>query len=116
MSKIDIRKSRVKNTKRAGVLEFLVYRHKSGYIGVCLTLNIVEEGKNAQKLMESLKEAARGHVMLVIKRKLNDDLLNRPAPDKYWEIYWDALERLELHSSVRSPYYTQQIPLRELAT
>ena len=34
--------------------------------------------------MNSINEAAISHIVGVIKKGLSDELLNRPAPDKYW--------------------------------
>ena len=73
------------NTKNKGSLEFYVYKEKSGdYCAICLTLNLIEWGKDPKKLMNSINEAAISHIVGVIKKGLSDELLNRPAPDKYW--------------------------------
>lgn len=112
MMKLDVRRLRVKNTKHRGLLEFLVYPEKDKYVGVCLTLDIVEEGSDPNRLIESLREAARGHVLLVLKKNLSDDLLNRPAPDEYWAKYFEALEALgSRNKPLKNPPYTFQTPL-----
>lgn len=85
---------RPKNTKRRGLMEFLFYRQGSRYIGVCLTFNILEEGKDLELLKRSVEEAARLHLIAVIKKNLSDDLLNRHAPKKYWEKYFVAQKQL----------------------
>lgn len=92
------------------MLEFLVFREGRQYVGVCLTLNIVEEGSNPVRLMESIVEAARGHVRLVIKKRLSDDLLNRPAPDKYWDRYLGALDEFANRTSKSGSAFTTQLP------
>lgn len=104
---------RTKNTKKEGVIEFLVYKDKAGYTGVCLTFDIVEEGKNPSGLMKSLKEAAELHLKSVIKNKLSDDLLNRYAPEVYWKKYFELLKEINKpksekskNSFVVSPYYS----------
>ena len=116
--KMDVRKLRVKNTKNKGLLEFLIYPERGKYVGVCLTLDIVEEGKDSIKLMESIREAAAGHVLLVIKKKLSDDLLNRPAPNEYWDKYFRALEELSSRKKGRAlktnQPFTLQLPLKEV--
>jgi predicted RNase H-like HicB family nuclease len=78
---------RIKNTKKEGVIEFLVYKDKAGYTGVCLTFDIVEQNNDPSKLMKSLKEAAELHLETVIKNNLSDDLLNRYTPKEYWNKY-----------------------------
>ncbi len=76
------------NTKQKGVFKFVAYPEGNIFVGVCLTLNIIEEGKNPQKLLESLKNAAFDHLEVVRKENLSDDLLNRHAPKKYWDQYY----------------------------
>jgi predicted RNase H-like HicB family nuclease len=104
---------RIKNTKKEGVIEFLVYKDKTGYTGVCLTFDIVEEGSNPTELMKSLKEAAELHLETVIKNNLSDELLNRYAPEEYWKKYFELLEGIKKprsekskNSFVVSPYYS----------
>lgn len=117
---MDIRRLRVKNKKEKGLLEFLVYQERGKYIGVCLTLDIVEEGKDPAKLMESIREAAVAHVELVIKKKLSDELLNRPAPDEYWERYFKAIEyrqQREKPAGGKAAYFSSMpMPLTRRAT
>ena len=82
--------TRPKNTKERGVVEFLTYKEGKSYVGVCLTFDIVEEGKDPVELVRSLKEAAGLHVDAVVKNNLSDDLLNRYAPKEYWKKYFEA--------------------------
>ena len=105
--------SRPKNTKERGVIEFLVYKEKNTFVGVCLTFDIVEENNNPVDLMKSLKEAAELHLETVRKNGMTDDLLNRYAPDEYWKKYFKAAREIEtpslsntnyLNSLVVSPY------------
>lgn len=78
---------RFQNTKNKGLFVFLVYPEDKKFIGVCLTLNIVEEGENPQEILKNLIGAAFGHLEVVRKENLSDDLLNRPASKKYWDKY-----------------------------
>lgn len=73
------------NTKKSGVLHFLIYKEENDYVGVCLNLDIVEYGRDPELLTESIEEAARSHIGAVIKHNLSDDLLNKPAEAKYWK-------------------------------
>ena len=75
------------NTKEKGIVRFIVFPQKKQFVGVCLDFNIIEEGENPQKLIESLEEAATGYIEVAIKENLSDELLNRHAPKKYWEKY-----------------------------
>ena len=110
---------RVYNTKERGTIEFVVYREENTYVGVCLSFDIVEEGADSVALMESIKEAAKLHLQAVRDNNLSDDLLNRYAPEEYWDKYLQVIETLkdtkanESESNlVVSPYY--QTPAREL--
>ena len=82
---------REKNTKEKGLVEFLVYSDNDKFIGVCLTFDIVEEGNAPGQLMESIKEAAELHLDIVVKENMPDELLNRYAPEEYWDKYFEAL-------------------------
>lgn len=92
-------------------MEFLVYKEGSSYVGVCLTFDIVEGSSNPVELLKSLKEVAELHLDTVIKNNLPDELLNRYAPEEYWEKYFEALKNRASRSSknnnfpVVSPYY-----------
>lgn len=83
---------RPKNTKNKGTVEFFVYPERGKYIGVCLTFDIVEEGKDLQEVARSLVEAAELHLKVVRYKNFSDDLLNRYAPDQYWKKYFAYLK------------------------
>jgi predicted RNase H-like HicB family nuclease len=98
----------MRNTKKEGLIEFLVYPEGDKFVGACLTFDIIEEGGDPIKLMESIKEAAQLHLEIVVKEDMSDDLLNRYAPEEYWDKYFEALkERGENDISMyfqRNPY------------
>ena len=85
--------TRPKNTKSKGTIEFFVYPEKGKYIGVCLTFDIVEEGKDPQQLMSNLLEAAELHLKVVKNENLSENLLNRYAPVEYWRKYFAYLRQ-----------------------
>lgn len=92
------------NTKNKGTIEFLVYKEGKSFVGVCLTFDIVEEGSNPEKLMESIQEAAEGHLEVVRAKNMSDDLLNRYAPKEYWDIYYKVIKDIKSKKSIKSPY------------
>ncbi|MCX6806645.1 MAG: hypothetical protein NT135_00765 [Candidatus Berkelbacteria bacterium] len=100
----------MKNTKKSGVLRFLIYKRAQDklFTGVCLDLDIVEQADNLEKLRKSLEEAAFGYVDAVRKKDLSEKLLNQPAPKKYWKI----LVEIEgyLHSIHQVEPIKEQIP------
>lgn len=75
------------NTKKSGIVRFLYIKYEDRVVGVCLDFNILEEGKNFDEVRKHLETAAKLHLITVCKKKLSDDLLNRHAPKKYWELY-----------------------------
>ena len=100
-----------KNTKEKGTIEFLVYPKNGHYIGVCLTFDIIEEGDNPVSLMKNIEEAAELHLEVVIKENMSDDLLNRYAPEEYWQKYYSVLNSAKKSPKssffIRSPYNNQ---------
>ena len=95
-----------KNTKKGGLLRFLFFQEKRTFVGVCLDLDIIVEGKDFNQVQSELKQTSRDHVELVIKEKLSDDLLNRHAPKKYFNMYSQISEKSSpaILESVVSPY------------
>jgi len=81
-----------KNIKKAGRVEFVVYYDFADkhFIGVCLTFNIVIEGNDPVVLEQELRKSAELHIQTVKEQDLSDELLNRPAPKKYWDIYYES--------------------------
>lgn len=85
------------NTKQKGVINFLIYRDRgdSHYTAVCLTFDIVERGTDLEALKKSIEEAAALHLESVIENNLDDSLLNRSAPQKYWKKLYQAMVAYE---------------------
>lgn len=91
------------NTKEKGLMEFVVFHVGTNYTGVCLTFDIIEEGKDMEAVEKSVKEAAKLHLKVVTEKNLPDELLNRYAPQKYWDIYAEGCRYLyakEIESSM----------------
>ena len=73
--------------KNQDIARILIYSENNKYIGVCLDFDIVEEASNKEEAIKQINEATRGYIINICKNKLDDRLLNRPAPEKYWKIY-----------------------------
>ncbi len=73
------------NTKSKGVLHYIVYKKDGEFTAVCLNLNIVEYGKDPEKLRKSVQEAAMSYVNAIRKKNLSDDYLNQIPDKKYIE-------------------------------
>jgi len=102
---------RPKNTKDKGLIELFVYPEKDRFIGVCLTFDIIEEGEDFLEVMKNLKEASLLHLKVIINKGLSDDLLNRYAPEEYWEKFFDYLNKLrQTHVAHLEQKYFEQVP------
>ena len=80
------------NTCNSGRLTYLVVKEKDKYIGVCLEFDLVIEAETQQKAKEQIEDYARLWLKNVAKNKLSEELLNKPAPKEYWDIYEKLLE------------------------
>ncbi len=85
----------MKNTYRQGSVTFYIYPEGKKFVGVCLELDIVEEADNLKSVEENLLDAVKTHLGGVIKNRLSEDLLNRPAPNEYWEKFFSYLKTIE---------------------
>lgn len=93
-----------KNTYKQGKLQYLFYKQGKKYVGVCLDLNIYEEGSNFEDVLNTVTKMSRDHIEYVIKNKLSEELLNRPAPKKYWEVYNKTTVGNTKNTLISSPY------------
>ena len=82
-----------KNTKKEGVLRFLIYFEPkdSEFIGICMDLGIIKTGKNPVLVEQDVTEAAMGYVETVCKENLSDKLLNQKPPKEYIEVFNDYI-------------------------
>jgi len=103
--------SRPKNTKKKGLIEYIVYEESpKKFVGVCLTFDIVEEGTDPTALMAQIREAAGLHLETVRKHDYSDDLLNRHAPEEYWDKYFQAVNEMKKREPVASPFTVSVSP------
>ncbi|MDO8429221.1 MAG: hypothetical protein Q7S88_01200 [Candidatus Daviesbacteria bacterium] len=65
----------------------IAYQEKDGsFTGVCLDLDIVEEGRTTlQEAILSINDAISSHFKAAKKMGLPNELINRPAPKEYWD-------------------------------
>jgi len=91
-----MKKLRFNNTYDSGVVTFLVFPNKKKYIGVCLEFDLVVQEDTLEKAMEQIKDYAKLWHKNAVKHKLSEEILNRPAPKKYWKLYADLLKGDEL--------------------
>lgn len=70
------------------LLRYIAYREKDGsYTGVCLDLDIVEEGHaSLQAAILSINDAVSCHMKVAKECGYPKELVFRPAPKEYWDI------------------------------
>lgn len=103
---------RVQNTKKEGKVTIFTYKKGKKFISVCLELDIIKEGNEPNQLIQEMIEAVMGHVETVCLNNLDDALLNRPAPQKYWQAYEEFLESQQ--KSKNEFGFLNVLPLNEL--
>jgi predicted RNase H-like HicB family nuclease len=80
------------NTRNSGIVRTIVFPCKTGFLGVCLDFNIIEEGEIREEVEASMREAVTGYMECVCKNNLDDWLLNRRADKRYRKIYQSYLD------------------------
>ncbi len=97
------------NKKEYGIARILIYPEKDKYIGVCLDFDIIEEADNKKEVIKQIEEATRGYIKNICKNNLSDELLNRPAPEKYWKLYSEYNRFIKAKNEERVKKITAQI-------
>lgn len=91
----------MKNSKQHGAATVFVYPNKEKYIGVCLELDLIDEDRNKEVLVDRMKQRIQSYVCYVHKKDHDDTLLNRPAPKKYWDKFYQFLELMHAEEKKR---------------
>lgn len=91
----------VLNTKNKGMVRIFTYKQGSKFVSVCLELDIVKENDNREDLDKEIKESVEGYIKTVCKERMDDALLNRHAPEKYWQKYETYLESLAQKTKIQ---------------
>ena len=96
----------------------IAYQEKDGsFTGVCLDLDIVEEGHaTLQEAMLSINDAIISHMQAAGKLDFPGELTSRPAPKEYWK----RLEEITKPKAQKLPienfrFYSVQSPEQNLA-
>lgn len=77
------------NTKEKGNVEQVVFYNSNDkcWVGVCLTFNLLVEGATEEEATLKIKKLSLDYISFIRENNLSDNLLNRPAPSEYWDIY-----------------------------
>jgi hypothetical protein len=79
--------NKIKNTKQHGLARIFIFPAGGKFTAVCLDLDIIEEADTKGEVLEQIKEAVSGYMVNAVKNGLDNDILKRPAPKKYWDLY-----------------------------
>ncbi|MEI8249166.1 MAG: hypothetical protein WCG07_01585 [Candidatus Taylorbacteria bacterium] len=101
--------TRPRNTIKEGVIENFGYQEGDKYIAVCLTFDIIEEASNPKEAAEKLMNAVQLHLETVLENNLSEDLLNRYAPQEYWDKYFEIKKSIDNSSKLaksQKPFFS----------
>lgn len=86
-------KNRFGNTYGSGKVTFLFMKEKGKYIGVCLEFDLIVQTDTFSEAVEEIEDYAKLWHRNIVKNRLSEKLLNKPAPRKYWEIHEKLLRQ-----------------------
>lgn len=87
-----------KNTLKSGSVRYIVFKEDDTWYGVALEFNIVVDGDNPRKVMDSLFEAIQGYVETAQKLKMRPMPLNQ-IPDPEYQRLWEKLQKKRVEES-----------------
>lgn len=84
---------RFNNTYESGSVTFLIILERKKYKGVCLEFDLTVEADSFQEAKRLIEDYAKVWHKNAVVHKLPEEVLNRPAPKKYWQIYRELVEQ-----------------------
>lgn len=115
---------RFSNTYESGSMTFLFLKNRenNNFLAVCLEFDLEAEAKSFIEAQEKIEGYAKLWLENVRENKLPEELLNKSAPQEYWDIA-NALEEekrsrkrivANYASSIRIPISTSFFPYNKL--
>ncbi len=92
------------NTKKSGTARIIIFKSKAIFKAVCLDFDIIEEAKNRDEVEKNIKEAVLGYIENVCKNNLDENLLNRHADKRYWNMYYKYLKLIGSEKSKKNSF------------
>lgn len=83
---------RFNNTYRSGTVTFIIFKKGNKFTAVCLEFDLTAEGKTFKEAKELIEDYAQLWYQNAVKNKLPEEVLNRPAERKYWDMYEHILQ------------------------
>jgi hypothetical protein len=86
----------MKRHRNNPVFTVFVYRTGKRYVGVCLELDLIDNGTDPEELEERMKKSVESYVRHVCANdRFDSSFLDRPAPKKYWDIFYRHVATLK---------------------
>lgn len=110
------KKLRFNNTYESGRVTFIIFKDKKidRFIGVCLEFDLEAEAETSSEAQSIIQDYAKLWLENVKENKLSEELLNKSAPEEYWDLEKELEEQRESRekiinnytSSVRVPFFS----------
>jgi len=108
-----MKKLKFNNTHKLSNVTFLVIPEKDKFIGVCLEFDLVIKAESMKEAQEQIQDYANLWFKNAVKNKLPEEVLNRSADSKYWDIFKALVkrdqERIERKKSIYQLEFTPNI-------
>ncbi len=102
------------NTKKSGIARVMIYKTDKIFRAVCLDFDLIEEADSYDEVEEQIRESVEGYVENICKNDLDDELLNRQAPLKYWKRYRAHLRSMEKERPEKKCAWSFSVPVPSL--
>ena len=104
---------RFNNTYKSSRVTFLVIPENDKFIGVCLEFDLVIRADSMREAQEQIQDYANLWFKNAVKNRLPEEVLNRSADSKYWNVFKKLVrrdhERLQQKKSIKHFEYTPNI-------
>ena len=80
------------NTYQSGAVTYLIFKEKDKFVGICLEFDLEIQADTIQEAREYIEDYSQAWLKNVVNNKLSEELLNKPAPKKYWRLYQKVVE------------------------
>ncbi len=82
------KKLRFNNTYESGRVTFIIFKDKKidRFIGACLEFDLEAEAETSSEAQSKIQDYAKLWLENVRENKLSEELLNKSAPEEYWDL------------------------------
>ena len=96
-------------------LTCLEYKDGDLFIAHCLEFDLVSQGATLEEARKNLADLIFSHVQFAVEKDIEEKSLFRPAPNKYWEIYFHWKSRMARQNLLRGTDISPQDILSRMA-